>query len=268
MDKDLPLVTSSNSKELALFRRFLFISIAGHLVFLTVDPANFFFSTTPAVNEGTIDIDLIAFEMAPPKFQEEDPEAPPMLPQVTKKFELEVPKKPEEMTLDDKPEPVKEEDKIRIEQKKQDEKLTKASLERLIEELNRKKAKESDKKSLLTKSLQDRKKNLESGLLRGTLALGDAESGYASIVSAFIRRNYTLPEIPELRDANIEAIVQVAVNAEGGIAKLTLKTSSHNDLFDQSVLKTVENSAPFPPPPREAIGQVMTVRFTPKAAGN
>lgn len=256
------------NKELVLFKRFLAASVFMHIVFLVFDPSHFFFVAKNSTDEGTINIDLIAFEAAPPK-QELDPLPPaPLLPQVPKKFELEVPKKPEEMVLEEK-EPIKEEPKVQIDQKKIDEEnLTKVSLDRLMKELNRQKEKEekhSQKHSLLSNSLKERKKELENGLIHGTLTLGDSESSYRSVVTAWIRRNYVLPEIYELKNADIRTIVELTLNREGGIAKLTLKSSSQNSLFDQLVMKAIEKSTPFPTPPREEVGKVITIKFDPKS---
>ena len=257
-----------SNKELTLFKRFLAFSVVMHVLFLSFDPANvFFLSKEDRINEGTIEIDLIAIDAAPPI--EEPAPAPLLLPQIPKKFELDVPKDPEEMSLDEKV-PPKVEPKIKIEQKKQNEEdLTKVSLDRLIKELNRQKAKEkqNEKPSLLTDSLKERKKELETGLLHGVLALGDTEAGYAAVVKTWIQKNYALPEIYELKNANIKAVVHLVLNDQGGIARLTLQHSSHNTLFDQLAMKTVENAAPFPTPPHDWVGKILILPFEPKVLG-
>jgi TonB family protein len=248
-------------RELVLLRRFLAFSVVAHIVLLTIDPSHFFFRPKATEDEGSINIDLIAFDTNPPKESEEGAPPEPLLPQMPKKFELEIPKKPDELSFDEKKEPVLDEPKIKIEQKKIDEdQLTKVSLDRLVKELNHQKEKENkNKKSLLTDSLRERKKDLETGLLHGTLTLGSTEGGYTSLVKAWIKRNYSLPEISDLKDGNTRAVLHLVINSEGGIAHLSLESSSGNPVFDELALKTIENSAPFPPPPQEWVGKTLTI---------
>jgi TonB family protein len=255
----------NSTRELSLFKRFLVLSIFLHIVFLTFDPSHFFFAPKTLTEEGSIDIDLIALDS--PHSREEEPTPQPLLlPQVPKKFELEIPKKPDEMVLDEKKEPIKEEPKVTIEQKKEED-LTKVSLDRLLKELNRDKAKEKQATKILSHSLKERKKELEKGLLHGFLSLGNTEAGYDAVVKTWIQKNYALPEIYELKNADIKAVVQLVLNSEGGIAKLSLKHSSQNTLFDQLAMKTVENAAPFPTPPRDWVGRTIILPFEPKALG-
>ena len=247
-----------------LFKRFLLLSVLVHAVAIVFDPSHFFFRRDTPLNEGSIDVDLIAFDAAP---KHEESEAPPlMLPQVPKKFELEQPKKPDELSIDEKKEPPKEEPKVLIEQKKTDEDLTKVSLDRLIKEVNREKEKKA-KAPVLTQALKERKQELEKGLLLGNLSMGGNEAGYRGVVGALIRRNYVLPEVYELKNSHIQAVVELLISDDGGITKLTLRSSSQNALFDQLALKTVENSAPFPAPPRDQAGKVITITFDSSVAG-
>ncbi len=261
---------SNANREQLLFKRFLVVSVLTHFAFLFLDPSHFFFMPKPSLNEGSIEIDLIALDGAPSKKEEDLAPPTPMLPQIPKKFELDTPKKPDEMTIEDKNLPLKEEPKTQIEQKKLDEEdLTKVSLERLIKEVNRQKTKDKPKSKdlLMSNSLKDRKKQLETGLLHGTLTLGDTEGGYTSIIKNWIQRNYALPEIYELKNANIKAVIHLVLNEHGGIMKLVLGISSQNVLFDQLAMKTVEKSAPFPTPPSDWVGRTIILPFEPKVSG-
>lgn len=254
-------IESYVNRELVLFKRFLFISLAVHVILLITDPSQFFFSHPPSEAEGTINIDFIAFDKNPPPSQEEEAPAP-LLPQVTKKFQLEESKKPDELSFEEKKEIEKPDNKIK-ESKVNEEELTKVSMERLLKELKRDKDKKG--KSLLPESLKERKKELESGLY-GTLTLGSKEAGYSSVIKAWVQKNYTLPEISELKNADINAVIELSINGEGGIMKLRLHSSSHNTLFDELALKTVEHSAPFPPPEADWIGKSILLNFAPKTS--
>lgn len=257
------------NRELLLFKGFLLLSVLLHIVFLCFDANFFFFKRDSILTEGSISVDLIALDTSPLKPEKEE-KSVPMLPQVPKKFELESVKKPDEMVFEEKKAPIKEDPKLQIEKNKADEDLTKVSLERLIKEMKRQKEKDkaSEKPTLLSKSLQERKKELQTNILHGTLTMGDGESGYRSVIKALIQKHYILPEVYELKHSDIKATVQLLVNQEGGIEKLTLVNSSQNPLFDQLALKTVENSAPFPPPPREELGSVMILDFETKNSGH
>lgn len=259
---------NTQNREVFLFKRFLLLSVLVHIILLAFDPSHFFFfSNSRNLTEGSINIDLIAFDSTPAPKEEDIAPPLPLLPQVPKKFELEMPQKPDEMTINEKKELLKDDPKLKIEQRKEEEKLTKVSLERLLKEMKNQKAKEDGKRdSILSDSLKDRKKELEKGL-HGTLSFGDTEAGYASVVKAWIQRNYALPEIYELKSADIRAIVHLVLNKEGAIVKLSLEQSSHNKLFDELALKTVEKAAPFPTPPADWVGHTIVLPFEPKVSG-
>ncbi len=253
----------NQESETKLVRWLIASSVVVHLAFLIFDPSFLFFRSQPTVDEGSIDIDIIAIDNNPPQAEAEAPPPPevPELPQITKRFEIETPPKPEELVEEEQKKPAPEEPKIEIDHKK-DEDATKIALDRLIKEVNRQKNKDKTAdKHLLTDALKERKKELETNQLHGMLSIGNTRSGYASVVKAWIQRNYALPEIFELKHTHLRAVVKLVINDEGSILSLDLADSSHNNIFDQLALKTVEKAAPFPSPPRDWVGKTITLPF-------
>ena len=59
--------------------------------------------------------------------------------------------------------------------------------------------------------------------------------------------NWNLPKY--LTDMNLTAQIEIRINDEGGMIYKQIVFSSGNELFDSYVLKAIENSAPYPPPP-------------------
>lgn len=254
------LLTDGNN-ELVLFKRVLIFSTVVHLAFLFLEPSLFLFNKTPV--ENTIEVELLAFETVnnkPPSSPVTPPAEAPQLPQITKRFEVEQPKNPDEMALEEKKEREKPEPKMLAKAKKEDEDLTKVALDRLIKEMNRKKPKDKTKTNLVH-ALSERRKELEANHMQGMLSLGESEAGYSAVVKGWIQKHYALPDIYELKNSHIKAVVQLVLNQQGGIAKLNLLSSSQNELFDQLALKTIENAAPFPSPPSDWVGKAITLPF-------
>lgn len=50
---------------------------------------------------------------------------------------------------------------------------------------------------------------------------------------------------------NLTTSVEFAIGPDGKVAGISVKESSHNTSFDQSVVRAVQRAAPFPPPPEE-----------------
>lgn len=61
--------------------------------------------------------------------------------------------------------------------------------------------------------------------------------------------------IPQwLADGKFRAQVQVLIDERGYVIKKILRKSSGNEIFDSKALEAVENSSPFPPPPKRLQG--------------
>ena len=62
-----------------------------------------------------------------------------------------------------------------------------------------------------------------------------------------VKRNWNLPKY--LTDQNFRAELEIKINAQGKVTEKKIITSSQNEVVDGKVLKAIELSAPFPPPP-------------------
>lgn len=108
------------------------------------------------------------------------------------------------------------------------------------------------------------------GASRSTAAR-ETGAGTGAVVNAYyaqiwsrIRGNWVLPQ--GLLSADPwEAIVQVRIQRDGSIADLRFEKTSGNRLFDASVLRAVQKSAPFPPLPASfgASSIDLGIRFRP-----
>lgn len=70
---------------------------------------------------------------------------------------------------------------------------------------------------------------------------------YLTLVIGQIKLNWNLPKY--LVDGNYLAQLEVKINDKGLVTDKKIVTSSENELFDSKVLKAIEASTPFPPPP-------------------
>ena len=79
-----------------------------------------------------------------------------------------------------------------------------------------------------------------------------------------VRGNWSYPEILAAKQREFEAVVQVSVTREGKIRTYKLIKPSGNAVFDQSVIRAVRLSEPFPPFPEGYLKRfdVLELRFT------
>jgi TonB family protein len=78
-------------------------------------------------------------------------------------------------------------------------------------------------------------------------ATSSGEDPYYSHIAKRLRLNYFVPSV--LLGRNFEVRVKLRLNPSGEVLEAALATSSGNDVFDQSVLNVVKETAPFCPPP-------------------
>jgi len=71
---------------------------------------------------------------------------------------------------------------------------------------------------------------------------------YLTRIIGKIKLNWNLPKY--LSHKNYFTQLEIKINTKGEIVYKQVIRSSANDIFDSRVLKALENSAPFPPPPR------------------
>ena len=71
---------------------------------------------------------------------------------------------------------------------------------------------------------------------------------YMAIISSRIKENWSLP--PALMpNENIETIIDVKISRNGALEYIGLEKNSGNRYFDESALKAIKKSSPFPPFP-------------------
>ncbi len=80
---------------------------------------------------------------------------------------------------------------------------------------------------------------------------------YANDVDARIRPNWIVPSvIPEDTRAGLSAVVLINIAADGKVLQVTLEKKSGNSLYDEALLKAIQQSSPLPIPPTEIRKQV------------
>ena len=247
----------------------LFLTL--HLAALLVIPL---FKPIPVPDEISIDIDLLPDSVAldhdhVPK----QPEAANILPQLPKKFTLQ---KPMPLPLDPEPAPELAEAKpasetpppvadTRVRTSPNEENVLKINeaLQRLaLEQLRAQKNKEAKRSAKLSRKMQKATNTLNKLKERGALA-----TNYQTALRVAITRNFILPDIYDLKNANIEVKLEIRIDARGNLLHMRILKSSRNKVFDDLAMTAVRNTAPFPLPPQELIGQQIIVIVTPLMTG-
>lgn len=90
---------------------------------------------------------------------------------------------------------------------------------------------------------------------------------YQVALRVAIKRNFVLPDIHELKNANIKVKLEIKIDRKGSLMRIKIIESSTNKVFDIFATNTVKNSAPFPIPPRELIGKKIIIILTPMMTG-
>ena len=72
---------------------------------------------------------------------------------------------------------------------------------------------------------------------------------YLTRIIGEIKLNWKLPKY--LTDQNYYAQLEVHINNSGKVTGKKIVKTSGNEVFDSRVLKAIETSEPFPPPPKE-----------------
>lgn len=256
-------MSSSNvtsSSESKLFKLLLALSALLHLTFILIDFNNIIRIKNQSNKEESISVDL---SYLPDGTALENTSSKRMLPQLPKKFKL------EEKSFSDESFK-KEKDKRRLSEKKEIEKLKRVTLDRFRRELHRKNSKKADltkkkKRIKLSKDLLSRRKSLEKSGKKVHISLASAKDSYASKLRFWILKNYTLPEI--YKNKKIKTEILLTLNKTGSISTMTLDSSSGNTSFDLLAVETLENSSPFPPPPKPWVGKKIKLAFEPNLWG-
>jgi outer membrane biosynthesis protein TonB len=95
-------------------------------------------------------------------------------------------------------------------------------------------------------------------------AMDEAMKRYLAAVYERIQSHWYIPPLQNWEDS-LEAILVIKVNRNGTIMKTFFEKKSANLYFNQFVIKTVQESSPLPPFPREfeKINMEMGLRFSP-----
>lgn len=276
-----------------ILKRLLVVSAVIHILVFVVDPEIFMWNPRPQEQEIVISADIFPdIEMGASK-QTALPNAAPaeelmvdknILPQLPNKFQMEEQaQKKDEMAVEeeekpkDEPKPAEEEkpkpkeDEPDIVQKKNDaltELKKQDALERLLKEQTRREEKFADDTSApLSDKLAQRKMELE-GQQAGLSGGGGIEeirlNKYLMSLSRVVRRNYSLPQIYNLQNAELEVRVAMMLNESGELRELDIAKSSGDPSFDELVLKVIRDSVPLPRPPTELSGQKFIFIFSPR----
>jgi TolA protein len=271
-----------------LFAFFLFASLATHLGFFMVRNINFFEpQDKPMQQELAIEASLItdfdldgAQETTIPDAKEADEVAirDNLLPQLTKKFSIEE-EKIEDDAIADFEADVKDgnvkkkidEPDLKIKSDKDESnKITKLdALKRLaIEKLRQEKkdivdkAKKTDPLAKIREELTKKNsKILTAGGLSGKKAL----DRYRILLQKSVRRNYELPEAYNFKNTDLSVVISIKVTAKGELMQSLVAKSSGDEVFDELAFSAVKKSAPLPFPPKDQVGQLIHLKFSPKS---
>lgn len=214
------------------FDRFLWLSFAIHVIlFFGVMIKNVILPSREIRIENAVRVDVVAL---PDKL----PERPAPV------VEEKTPPKPAPTAAPAKPEPQKP-DAVSL--KKDVKKAQQEALNRLRQREALERLKQQAQEAPPVK-----KKNLYAG---NQLSQGDSITGleriafdeYLSELKQRVHNNFTIPTW--LANAPLKASVEVVIDENGKIIKMTLVKSSGNPTFDGAATSAVESSAPFPPVP-------------------
>ena len=244
--------------EKKLFKFFFIFFLALHVIAIFAVPFSSFL--VPAEKELNFAVDILPETVVTTKTDETTKPDSSMLPQLPKKFSV----KSEQLASLPKAAINSEnnnEQSDEIIANNDDTNLIKAkeALKRLaLERLRSQKKQETKNQRVLTKQMQKALLNISS------IKSSDAvRSKYQTVLRVFIRRNFILPDIHDLKNADIKVKLEIKINDKGYLSKMRIIKSSNNKIFDELAASAVKNSSPFPTPPRELIEQDIIIILTP-----
>ncbi|MCB0411405.1 MAG: TonB C-terminal domain-containing protein [Bdellovibrionales bacterium] len=220
------------------FKKFVLWSAAGHIaLFLSFVIKAMILPSEPLQIRSAIRVDLVRLPdkiETPPK-----PQPKPTKPNAAEKAKTKPETRPKP-----KAEPTKKEaPKVDLNKKnkdKQNEALNKLKAMQALEKIRKQKEEEKE-------AAPEYKGNIvhEGNSLTG---LDQIEfDKYFSDVEAAVKEHWSLPRW--LEDSQLRAQVRVMVDDRGYVIRRDLIASSGNQIFDDLVITTVEQSSPLPPPP-------------------
>lgn len=137
------------------------------------------------------------------------------------------------------------------------------ALQRLaLEKLRVQQRKEHKRTSTINTKMQKAIANLSN--MKSSNALN---ASYQTALRIAIKRNFILPDIYDLKNANIKVKLEIRIDVRGNLLRLRLLKSSRNKIFDDLAMAAVRNTSPFPIPPAELVDKQIIVILTPLMTG-
>ncbi|MBT4760524.1 MAG: hypothetical protein HOO06_02400 [Bdellovibrionaceae bacterium] len=147
---------------------------------------------------------------------------------------------------------------VRLKQKKKKAKYFKKKQLKALKELKAMSALDQIKQDLINdeKNKENTNNKPKDPVFKGNIiASGDSLDGlnqlkynkYLSEVKRRINQNFVLPAY--LNNQDLKAKALIAIDMQGYIIKKEILETSNNNLFDQSVLTSIDKSSPLPQPP-------------------
>lgn len=88
---------------------------------------------------------------------------------------------------------------------------------------------------------------------------------YRLILQKSVRRNYELPEAYNFKNMDLNVVIAIKVTAKGELLTSLVAKSSGDQVFDDLAFSAVQKSAPLPFPPKDQVGQLIHLKFSPKS---
>lgn len=269
---------SAPTEEDRLFRKFLCLSVACHVVFFVADRFDFWTSEPTMVDEWSMETDLISpdefgqiKETSLPKAKESNEVKVPetLLPQLPQNFKVEEAKKADEeegLTADKdakdigevKNDQVKTAPKTDLNKDASNKVAMADALKRLALEKLRK-DKQTTKKDF-TAQKSDTMARLRQELNANSIAegmsgggMGSTQKAYVGKVQSIVRKNWSYPSMVQWQVAKPKALVKIVLLEDGNLKDVRIEQSSGDTLFDDYTVRAVKASTPFPTPPDESL---------------
>ncbi len=262
------------------------VSMAMHIVFLSVDKGWFGVYHRPVLEEMSIEADLFVGDLttgaeksALPNAEKAEEMAVPqnMLPQLSKTIQVEERSKEESPEL---VESTKKDDHVQseknFEQKKdelitlpktnddankitQEDALRRLAIERLKTLEKTSKKFQAEQKSAIAKLKQD---VAATGGSQGNLG-GDYRNVYVGKLRSHIKPCYALPTGYQVQSANMKVGIAIVVAENGSLVSAQVTEPSGDRVFDELAFKAIQNCSPLPAPPKSLAGLAILSYFKP-----
>jgi len=257
-------VANPKIPEAESLKRYALISLGLHfavLIVLTVRA--FFLPSEPIFLERAVRVDIVGL---PDKVRELPQDVKKSI-QETAKAEAEPPPEPAKPPQEPaKPAPTKEAPKVALPNKPKapDLSQSKAAQSSALKRIEALKRLEAESKAAERRELGEKLAATQSNLIKGNeVSPGSSLTGIAKIendeylndLDKHVKKHWDLPNF--LARANLRASVLIHLDERGFVVKKEMTRSSGNQIFDQTVLASIERASPFPQPPKRLVNLFM-----------